>query len=125
LNFYASSTYYLAALIHNLGIEYSAALVGTKAVLVLMAAIGMHRFTRDFFAAERTTAPALVATTAYVFAPYLLYNIHLRGAIAELGAQALLPWILWSFRRLVYAEQPAPHLWWAALSLSALAFTHT
>jgi hypothetical protein len=67
---------------------------------------------------------ALVAATAYMATPYLLTNAYLRGALGEVGAQALLPWIFWSFRRLVRDPRPARFVLPAALSLGGLAATH-
>ncbi|NJN83196.1 MAG: hypothetical protein HC802_13535 [Caldilineaceae bacterium] len=61
---------------------------------------------------------------AYIYAPYFLTNIYVRGAIAEAGAMALLPWIFWSFRRLITRPQPALYVVTAALSLGGLAATH-
>ena len=49
---------------------------------------------------------ALVAATAYMYAPYLLTNVYIRGAIAEVGAQAWLPWVFWSARRLLTVRRP-------------------
>jgi hypothetical protein len=127
LNFYASSTYYLAELLHLLGAGYEQALIYTLLLLLVCASIGIYRLASDIFTdlGVDSPAPALLATAAYTFAPYLLFNLHVRGAIAELGAQALLPWVLWSFRRLICSEQPAKYLIWATFSLAALALTHT
>ena len=60
-----------------------------------------------------------------MYAPYLLANVFVRGAIAEVGAQALLPWILWCGRRLLTANRPVLYAALLALSLGALAVTHT
>ena len=59
-----------------------------------------------------------------MYAPYLLTNIYVRGAYAEAAAQAILPWIFWSFRRLLRGAEPSAYLLPAALSLGALAVTH-
>jgi hypothetical protein len=50
----------------------------------------------------------------------------LRGTIAEVGAQALLPWILWAARRLMMgADRPAVSAATLAALLGALAVTRT
>ncbi|GIW05644.1 MAG: hypothetical protein KatS3mg060_0449 [Dehalococcoidia bacterium] len=36
---------------------------------------------------------------AYVYAPYLLANVYVRGAMAEAWALALLPWCFWTLNR--------------------------
>jgi hypothetical protein len=84
----------------------------------------MYLFARDMMGKEHTWPP-LVAAIAYSYGPYLLHTLYVRGAIAEQGAQMLLPWIFWSFRRIWRSATPRHHVIVAALSLAALAFTHT
>jgi hypothetical protein len=127
LNFYASSTYYVAELLHLLGVDYEHAFIYTLLILLVFASIGTYRLSLDIFEAlgVDSRVPALLSTAAYTFAPYVFYNLYIRGAIAEVGAQALLPWLLWSFRRLICHEHPATYLLWAIFSLAGLALTHT
>jgi hypothetical protein len=89
----------------------------------------MYRLARDTFgdnSGQWAAWGSLVASIAYVYAPYFLtVNIYQRGAIAEATAQALMPWVLWSVRRLFTGRRPA---FWAsvlALLLATLAFSHT
>lgn len=123
-SFYSPSTYYLGEALHLLGLSLPAALMAAFAVLVIVAGFGMYRLACDVLGQEHRWA-ALLAAVAYMYAPYLLTNVYIRGAIAEVGAQALLPWILWSWRRLITADKPASYLLPAALSLGGLALTHT
>ncbi|NJN82974.1 MAG: hypothetical protein HC802_12305 [Caldilineaceae bacterium] len=126
-NFYSPSTYYLAELLVLLGAGYGAAMVLSMVLLLLLAGFGAYLLALDFLELQDGLPngwAALVASAAYVSAPYLLTNIYVRGAIAELGAQALLPWILWSFRRLLIADDPTPYAFVAAFSLGGLAVTH-
>lgn len=122
-NFYAPSTYYLVEGLHLLGLSFYAAFVGAFALLMVAAGVGMAWLARDIFGPTRPWA-ALVAAVAYVYAPYLLTNVYIRGALAEAGAQALLPWILWSARRLLRDEQPARYLLPFTFALGGLAITH-
>jgi hypothetical protein len=122
-NFYGPLTYYLAELLHLLGLDFVSALIAAFAVLVLVSGLGMYLLTRDVLGPQQRWA-ALVAATAYMYAPYLLTNVFIRGAIAEVGAQAWLPWVFWSTRRLLVAPQPAQYVLPLALSLSGLASTH-
>ncbi|MEZ4860502.1 MAG: 6-pyruvoyl-tetrahydropterin synthase-related protein [Caldilineaceae bacterium] len=124
LNYYAAGAYYLVESLHLLGLNLYYAFIVAQVALVYLAAVGMYLFARDFFGAKHLL-PALVTSMAYIYAPYLLINIYVRGAIAELGAQMLLPWILWSFRRIWLAPKPRPYVLPAILSLGALAWTHT
>jgi len=126
-SFYGPVSYYLAEGLHLLGLGHSFALVGAFVVFILLAGLGMYLLARDTAAAtlrRGVTLAALVAATAYMATPYLLTNAYLRGALGEVGAQALLPWIFWSFRRLTRDPRPARFVLPAALSLGGLAATH-
>ena len=124
-NFYGAGVYYLSELFYLAGMNLSDASVATLIVVVLLAGFGMYLFTRDLFGKDAPWA-SLVAAIAYVYAPYFLtVNIYQRGAIAEATAQALLPWVLWSVRRIFTSSTPA---YWAtvlALLMAGLAFSHT
>ncbi len=123
-NFYAPGSYYLAELLHLLGLGYYQAMAAAYAALILIAGFGMLLLAGDLFGSRRTPA-ALVAAAAYTYAPYFLTNAYMRGAIAEVGAQALLPWVLWSLRRVFHAGQPSRYAPILATLLAALVLTHT
>ena len=116
---YAPSTYYLVETIHLLGLRYDFAFITAFVLLVLAAGFGMYRLALDLFGADHPWA-ALVSATAYLYAPYLLNNMLIRGAMAETAAQALLPWIFWGIRRLFHTDQPVRYYLPVALSLAAL-----
>jgi hypothetical protein len=122
-NFYAPATYYLAVGIHLLGPGYYMALMTTFVLLIMLAGFGTYRLALDIFGHQAHWA-AFVAAVAYMYAPYLLSNVFIRGAIAEVGAQALLPWIFWSLRRLILSKRPWRYILAITFSLGGLAFTH-
>ncbi|CAN5729333.1 hypothetical protein BH10CHL1_BH10CHL1_13120 [soil metagenome] len=122
-NFYAPSTYYLAELLHLLGLSFYASFTATFALLILLAGLGMWLLALDSFGSTQKWA-ALVAATAYMYAPYLFMNVFISGALAASGAQALLPWIFWSVRRLLRAKRPSAYGLPVAFSLGGLAVTH-
>jgi uncharacterized membrane protein len=122
-NFYAPSSYYLVEALHWVGFDLYTAFILTLAGFVIGGALGMYLLARDSFGPQHPGS-ALVAALAYLYGPYLLTNVFLRGAIAEAGAQALLPWIFWAMRRLIYAEQPARYLLPVVFSLGGLALMH-
>lgn len=140
-NFYAPGAYYLAEGLHLLGLSFYNAFISTFVLQLLAAGYGMYFFARDLFVPGTFTAKkgseeqatdghfsatfaALLAAVAYLYSPYLLTNVYIRGAIAEAGAQALLPWIFWSVRRLIRAKDAAPYFWAVVFLLGALALTH-
>jgi hypothetical protein len=122
-NFYGPFAYYLAELLHLLGFDFVSALLAAFVVLVVASGLGMYLLARDVLGSQQRWA-ALVAATAYMYAPYLLSNVHIRGAVAEVGAQAWLPWVFWSTRRLLTAQHPAQYVLAVALTLGGLAVTH-
>ncbi|HLE73137.1 MAG TPA: hypothetical protein VI688_02720, partial [Anaerolineales bacterium] len=143
MNFYGPTTYYLAELFRLAGLGPYTSLMGTFMTMVILAGAGMRLLAADLLSAppqqvqpagnsplqpappEAIRWASLAAAAAYLYAPYLLTNVFVRAAIGEVGAQALLPWIFWSFRRLLRAPQPARWLLPAVLSLGGLASTHT
>ncbi len=126
-NFYGPAVYYVAAGLQLFGLNYATAYVTVISLLVILGGWGVFLLAEDFWRTDeqRGQWAALLTAIAYMYAPYLLTNAYIRGAIAEVGAQALLPWIFWSFRRLLMDEHPARFALIAAISLAALAVTHT
>ncbi len=127
-NFYGPGSYYLAEILHLLGMSLYAAFASAFGLLILAAGYGMFLLADDIFGRDgqgrRQRWAAFVAATAYMYGPYLLINVYQRGALAETMAQALLPWIFWGVRRLCYARQPERYLLLTSLTLGGLAITH-
>lgn len=123
LNYYAPASYYLIEALHLVGLSLLQAYTLTLALTLIAAGFGMYCLAKDTF--RGNSWAALVAAVAYMSAPYLLINLYNRGAIAEAGAQALLPWILWSGRRLLTHDEPARYALLLALTLAGIATMHT
>ncbi|HXF63482.1 MAG TPA: hypothetical protein VNK95_17770, partial [Caldilineaceae bacterium] len=124
-SFYAPGFYYLTILLQRLGLSDYQAFIAASCLLVVLAGIGMERLARDSFAgAPGQRAGALLAAIAYMYAPFLFSNIYTSGALPAAAGQALLPWTLWSYRRLLYAKRPANYVLPGALFLAAVAITH-
>jgi len=122
-NYYAPLTYYLAEVVHLLGASYTRSFMVTLALLTLLAGWGMYLWARSVFKIN-AFGPSLVAAITYLYAPYLANNIFIRGAIAEVGGQAALPWAAWAMRGLMRNHAPRRYVVPAILSLSALALSH-
>lgn len=123
LNYYAPGSYYLVEALHWAGLDLYTAFIVTLVAFVIGGGLGMYFLARDIFGRQQPGA-VLVAALAYLYGPYLLTNVFIRGAIAEAGAQALLPWIFWSVRRLLTNERPARYLLPVVFSLGGLALMH-
>lgn len=127
LNFYGPATYYAGEALHLLGLGHAYALMGVFILSIVTAGYGAYLMAADMFDEQDPGLrpwPGLAAAVAYMYAPYFLTNVYMRGALGEVGAQALIPWIFWSFRRLLRAPRPARYILPAALSLGGLAATH-
>lgn len=118
-NFYAPFSFYLAEALHLVGLPFVAAWNGTLALCLLAGGLFTYLLARDWMPEHS----ALVAATAYLLAPYTLYDVYFRGNLAESVALPLLPLVLWAFGRLMRSGQ-ARYLALAALSLALLLTTH-
>ncbi len=122
-NFYGPASYYLAEILHWAGLGLQPAFVLAFAVAVVAAGYGAYLLARDIFDVA-TPWPALTVAVAYMYAPYVMDNVYIRGGLAETMALATLPWILFGFRRLFYAERKPPYFFVATFALALLAVTH-
>jgi hypothetical protein len=119
-NYYAPLTYYLGAALHLLGLSAIVAFHVLLALALIVGAWGGWTLAAEWFEDDRAGA---LAATAYVYAPYTLFNTFTRGAAPEQLAVALLPWLLWSLSRALRSPSP-PALARLALLYAALLLTH-
>lgn len=139
-NFYPPGAYYLALIpsLFGLSLYWSYALGFVLAILWAGAGATLLAYDLVRSHLEDTTAattakyplwheltPALVVGVAYMYAPYLLVNVYIRGSLPEAMAQALLPWVLWSGRRLLVTPRPTGYLLFFVTFLGGLALTHS
>jgi len=79
---------YLAAeLFHLIGFDYLTAIKLVYALAWIASGLAMYALARRFF----SQAGALLAATAYVYLPYHIATIYVRGAFAESVAWAVMP----------------------------------
>ncbi|MBN1873945.1 MAG: hypothetical protein JXA33_06930 [Anaerolineae bacterium] len=97
-NFREPLPYLVGELLYVLGLPLPLVLGILYTASFLAAAGGMFLLAREVWQSERS---AWVAALAYGLGPYLLLDALRRGNMPESVALALLPWVLWSFRRVV------------------------
>lgn len=107
-NFYPPVTYYLAETLHVIGFSIPNAIKLAFALAVLIGGAGMFLFSRDVWRSAlktdwETNAAALLSAVAFVYAPYFLTDIYIRGAMAETFGLAFLPFFFWALRRVLGA----------------------
>ncbi len=118
-NFYPPLAYYVAELFHIVGLGFIDSMKSTYFIGFLLSGIAMYMFARDVLGEKA----GLVAAVAYIYAPYHLVDVYVRGAFGEFLSFGLIPLVLWSFYRLAntgdrrYAVS-------AALSYALLITTH-
>jgi hypothetical protein len=117
--FYSPLIYYISELFHLLGFGIVTSLKCMMIIGVIIAGIGMFMFAKSFWG-ERG---ALVSAVAYVYVPYRMVNLYIRGDLAEAFAMSLIPLILYFFYRLM-TEKRLFCLLGATLSYAMLIFTH-
>jgi hypothetical protein len=135
-NFYAPLIYAVAEIMHLAGASLPYALTILMMMLIGTAAWGMWFLASDLYRPKdrkledgttKVIQPhwaGIAAGVAYIYTPYLLVNLYVRGALAELLAQALLPWLFWSIARLFTAPTPRRYAIAAAALLGAIALGH-
>ena len=97
-NFYASLPYYLAVLFKLLGFGFIWAIKLTQVLGFVATAASMYLLARRLSHRE---ASAILAAVAYIYAPYHLVNVYVRGdALSEFYAFVFYPLIFWALLRL-------------------------
>ena len=118
-NFCAPFSFYLAEALHLAGLSFVTAWNGTLTLCLLASGLFAYLLARDWM----PECGALVTASAYLLAPYTLYDVFFRSNLAESVALSLLPLALWAFGRLVRNGQ-ARYLALSAFSLGLLLLTH-
>ncbi|MGC8838902.1 MAG: 6-pyruvoyl-tetrahydropterin synthase-related protein [Anaerolineae bacterium] len=122
LNFYGPLAYYFGQVFRPLGLGLVGAAKGAYALGAVTAGLGMYLWARRAFGGRQV--PAAAAALAYVYAPYHLADLYVRGALAELWAMAWVPWCLWSLTGLLLDREPV-YLVVSVGTLAALVLTHS
>ena len=112
-NIYAPLAYYVGELAVLLGFEYTTAIKLVFALSILGSAASMYLFVRRLLG----TAGGLVASLIYVYAPYHLFDLYVRAALAESFAFVFIPLVFWGFFELMARPR--------ARTLVATAFAYT
>jgi len=117
--FYAPLIYYVSAAFHFLGFGILSSLKLMIFLGVVLSGIGMFLLARTFWG----NYGGLVSAVAFIYVPYRMVNIYIRGDFAEAFAMALFPFVLYFFYQLL--DQKTWHYWVGAVtSYAALILTH-
>ena len=120
-NYFPPLSYMPASLLQILGAGALSSLLLMMGAYTVTAGVGMFLLGRLW---TRSTLGGWVGATAYVYAPYLLFDSLTRGASAELAALAVLPFALYGFTRLALFGRRRDYLA-ALLAFSVFIPLHT
>jgi len=101
-NYFAPLLYHLTEALHSLGLGFESAF---KVVLIgslLLAAWGTYALTRDFLSGRA----GILAAAAYIYAPFMLREIFVRGGYPQVLAMCIMPAALWSCHQLLTRDNP-------------------
>ena len=118
-NYREPLSYYLTLGLHLTGMSLPLALNLVYVLSTLGCAAGAFLLARDLFG----PTAGLVAAVAYAYAPYQFLDSLLRGNSPESVALAIIPFVLWAFRRLALTGKRSYFVLSAGL-LTALYLTH-
>ena len=118
--YYAPLFYMVAEVFHCVGLGIVGSLKGALVLIMLLSAVAMFHYARVLVAPPA----ALVAATAYTYAPYHLLDVYVRKAFSEFTVFAFLPLLLLSLHRLRRAPSRSGVIW-ASLAMAATFLSHT
>ena len=118
-NFYAALPYYFAAFFNLIGFDLLTSIKIVQTLGLVFAGFALYGWARRHFS---NRLAAWLAALAYVYAPFHLVNIYVRGdSLSEFYAFIFYPLILWSIDLIFEAPRNWPLL---ALSYGGLILTH-
>ena len=117
-NFYAPAPYYLMEGFHIAGLGYLDSVKAGFVVSFILSTLGMYLLGKSLWG----SLGGFISAVFYSYLPYRAMDAFARGAVGELYALALLPFVFWAFREVLLGRKRAAL--WLALSFSALLTSH-
>lgn len=111
--------YYGAEFFHLLGLDFPAAIKAIEAVGWFASGLAMYLFGSRVL----NKNAGLVAAVAYLFVPYHVVDLYVRGAMAEFLAFIFPPLILWGIYQ-IYTTHQLKYIPLTAISYAAMLLTH-
>ncbi|MEI8176794.1 MAG: 6-pyruvoyl-tetrahydropterin synthase-related protein, partial [Candidatus Omnitrophota bacterium] len=118
-NFYPPLFYYAADLLVNVRVGLVNAINLTCIFFLIGSGVSMYILTREFFG----RACAFLSAIAYLYAPYHICDIYVRGSFAEASAFIFFPLIIWALYKTHMTMRPL-FLVLSAVSIGGLMLTH-
>ena len=100
-NYYPHFPYLVGEIFRVFGFAFMDAVKYTFFLSILVSGVGMYLLGRDLFG----RLGGLVSSAFYIWAPYHALDVFVRGAMAEVWAMSIFPFVLWSSYKLVHGAQ--------------------
>ncbi|HJV64928.1 MAG TPA: 6-pyruvoyl-tetrahydropterin synthase-related protein [Geomonas sp.] len=120
LNFYSPAFYLMVGYLNAVGIHIVAAMTLVCAASFLVGGWGMYLWTRKYCG----EMGAMLAAAIYIFAPYHLVDIYLRGALPEFVALSILPLLFHAMDLCFSSERSLRGIVWTGVASAAIVLTH-
>jgi len=117
-NYYAPTPYYLMEVFHLGGLGYLDSVKAGFVINFVLSTLGMYLLGKSLWG----RAGGFISALFYSYLPYRAMDAFARGAVGELYALAILPFVFWSCREVLFGGKKA--VLWLALSLAALLTSH-
>lgn len=118
-NFYPPFPYYFMTAFHLVGVPIiDSVKIGFIATFII-SGLGMYLLSRSLFGHWG----GLLSSFLYLYAPYRAMNVFVRGAMGEIWAMAILPWVMYFMYRLA-KQVTLPNAIGLGLMVSLLALSH-
>ncbi len=111
--------YYGAEFFHLLGLDFPSSIKAIEAVGWFASGLGMYLFASRVLGKDG----GLVAAIAYLFAPYHIVDLYVRGAMAEFLAFVFPPFVLWGIEQ-IFSTRRTLYVPLTALAYGAMLLTH-
>lgn len=118
-NYYAPAPYYIMELFHLSGLSLLASVKLFMILITLMAAFGMYLLSKHLW---KSDLGAFLSSFLYIYMPFRAVDIYVRGAVPELAAMAIIPFIFLFVSKTLEGKHRAS--FWLALSLAFLFLSH-
>lgn len=105
-NYFPPTSYYPAVIFHAIGLNWLSAWKASIIFYVFLAGFGMFLWARQWL----DDGGAMIASAAYMYAPYTLFDTVTRGSSNEFAGMALLPFALWGFTKLARSGRRSSYL---------------
>lgn len=120
-NFAYPGPYYITTFIHALGFNFITSVKIIFAVSVPLSFYGMYLFSSSVF---KKKAAGIISGTLYLYLPYRMVDLYVRGSIGESISFVLFPFIFWALYSVVIRKHTLPYVLLGSIFTYALIVSH-